>query len=388
MLGSNKVSLSEICDLIPGFAFKSQDFTNTCDKVIKIADIQPPYVFHKDLKSVNISGYKKEKLAKFIAKSGDLVLAMTGATIGKLGRLQRGHAYVNQRVLLLKPKENIDKDYFYYSLLGVNFQKFILNHIDSQTAQPNISATTIGKYTIPIPSLEEQKRIGKILRSLDRKIELNLEINDNLSKLMSLLFQIKVIKNPDIEKWNKLPLTDIANYKNGLAMQRYRPKEGEPGIPVLKIKELGQGTCSIDSEHCSENIDKTVIVYDGDVIFSWSGTLLVKVWTGGKAGLNQHLFKVTSETYPKWFYFLWTLHHLENFVAIAAAKATTMGHIKRKDLELSEVFVPPKEEFDHLNKVFSPLLNKIIAIGIENRKLIEIRDLLLKKLMGELEANR
>ena len=104
--------------------------------------------------------------------------------------------------------------------------------------------------------------------------------------------------------------------------------------------------------------------------------------------MNQHLFKVTSETYPKWFYFLWTLHHLENFVAIAAAKATTMGHIKRKDLELSEVFVPPKEEFDHLNKVFSPLLNKIIAIGIENRKLIEIRDLLLKKLMGELEANR
>lgn len=205
---------------------------------------------------------------------------------------------------------------------------------------------------------------------------------------MSLLFQIKIIKNPDIEKWNKLPLTDIANYKNGLAMQRYRPKEGEPGIPVLKIKELGQGACSIDSERCSEDIDKTVIVYDGDVIFSWSGTLLVKVWTGGKAGLNQHLFKVTSETYPKWFYFLWTLHHLENFVAIAAAKATTMGHIKRKDLELSEVFVPPKEEFDHLNKVFSPLLNKIIAIGIENRKLIEIRDLLLKKLMGELEANR
>ncbi len=185
MLGSNKVSLSEICDLIPGFAFKSRDFTNTCDKVIKIADIQPPYVFHKDLKSVNISGYKKEKLAKFIAKSGDLVLAMTGATIGKLGRLQRGHAYVNQRVLLLKPKENIDKDYFYYSLLGVNFQKFILNHIDSQTAQPNISATTIGKYTIPIPSLEEQKRIGKILRSLDRKIELNLEINDNLSAKIS-----------------------------------------------------------------------------------------------------------------------------------------------------------------------------------------------------------
>ena len=151
---------------------------------------------------------------------------------------------------------------------------------------------------------------------------------------MSLLFKIKIIQNSDIEKWDKLSLTDIANYKNGLAMQRYRPKEKQLGIPVLKIKELSQGVCSIDSERCSEDIDKSVIVYDGDIIFSWSGTLLVKVWTGGKAGLNQHLFKVTSETYPKWFYLMWTLHHLEHFAAIAAAKATTMGHIKRNDLEL------------------------------------------------------
>ena len=139
--------------------------------------------------------------------------------------------------------------------------------------------------------------------------------------------------------WTTGSLLDIADYLNGLAMQKFRPVDGERGLPVLKIKELRQGFCDYSSELCSPNIKPEFIVHDGDVIFSWSGSLLVDLWCGGTCGLNQHLFKVTSVKYPKWFYYTWTAHHLARFVAIAADKATTMGHIKREDLAKAEHFI-------------------------------------------------
>ena len=75
--------------------------------------------------------------------------------------------------------------------------------------------------------------------------------------------------------WQESSLLGIADYLNGLAMQKYRPKDDEQGLPVLKIKELRQGSCDFNSELCSPSIKPEYIVHDGDVIFSWSGSLLV-----------------------------------------------------------------------------------------------------------------
>ena len=77
------------------------------------------------------------------------------------------------------------------------------------------------------------------------------------------------------DDWKEANLLNIANYLNGLAMQKFRPKEYEIGLPVLKIKELRQGFCDNNSELCSPNIKKDYIIQNGDVIFSWSGSLLV-----------------------------------------------------------------------------------------------------------------
>ena len=99
--------LGDICTLVAGFAFKSKDFGNYPDKVIKIADIQPPIVDMSSLTGIDISQYNSQKLEKYKTQKGDYVLAMTGATIGKLGRIvSKKNAYINQRVLLFKP---IDK---------------------------------------------------------------------------------------------------------------------------------------------------------------------------------------------------------------------------------------------------------------------------------------
>ena len=171
-------------------------------------------------------------------------------------------------------------------------------------------------------------------------------------------------------------------------MQKFRPSDGELGLPVLKIKELRQGSCDANSELCSPSIKPEYIVHDGDVIFSWSGSLLVDLWCGGTCGLNQHLFKVTSNVYDKWFYYSWTNHHLQKFVAIAADMATTMGHIKREELSKAKVLVPSKDDYDRIGDLLRPIFDLIISNRIENRKLGALRDELLPKLMsGEIDVS-
>ena len=176
------VCLSDVCNLVPGFAFKSSHFGKYHNKVIKITNINPPIVEMDDLIGVDLTYYDPSKLDKFKAIRGDYVLAMTGATIGKLGRILKNEAYINQRVLLFKPDmTRVDKDYLYYVLSHPIFNKFIFNHVDSETAQPNISATTIGKYEFMCPELKIQQKIAAVLSALDSKIELNTKINNNLA---------------------------------------------------------------------------------------------------------------------------------------------------------------------------------------------------------------
>ena len=95
---------------------------------------------------------------------------------------------------------------------------------------------------------------------------------------------------------------------------------------------------------------------------------------GGTCGLNQHLFKVTSDKYPKWFYYAWTAHHLARFVAIAADKATTMGHIKREDLAKAEVIIPDTTSMERIGGVIEPIYDLIINQRVENRRLSMLRD--------------
>ena len=171
-------------------------------------------------------------------------------------------------------------------------------------------------------------------------------------------------------------------------MQKFRPTDNEIGLPVLKIKELRQGSCDSSSEFCSPSIKPEYIIRDGDVIFSWSGSLLVDFWCGGTCGLNQHLFKVTSQKYDKWFYYVWTKHHLDHFVTVAADKATTMGHIKRDELAKAEVLVPNDTDYSRIGSLLQPIYDLIIANRLENKKLTGLRETLLPQLMsGELDIS-
>lgn len=187
--------------------------------------------------------------------------------------------------------------------------------------------------------------------------------------------------------WEVKPLDQIAHYQNGLALQKFRPKDEDNFLPVLKIAQLKKGYAD-GEEKADPNIKPECIVDDGDVVFSWSGSLVVDVWCGGKVALNQHLFKVTSTEYAKWFYYLWTKQHLLNFQRVAEAKAVTMGHIKRSHLAEALCVIPDDNTFKMAEVMINPLLDKLILNRLEINSLQKTRDALLPKLLsGELDVS-
>ena len=285
-------------------------------------------------------------------------------------------------VLVLRAKEGTDTKFLYYILSNDAFFEYS-NTTSKGTKMPRGDKKAIMQYQVPDFDIDIQCKISDILSIVDKKIELNKQINENLDQQAQAMFVQEFLSQSSIpDDWKEGSLLDIANYLNGLAMQKFRPADNEIGLPVLKIKELRQGSCDSSSEFCSPSIKPEYIIHDGDVIFSWSGSLLVDFWCGGACGLNQHLFKVTSQKYDKWFYYAWTKHHLDHFAAVAADKATTMGHIKRDELAKAEVLIPNSADYSRIGSLLQPIYELIITNRIENKKLVGLRETLLPQLMS------
>ena len=344
------------------------------------------------------SSFPSGKVTEF--QENDILISNIRPYFKKIWKADRRGCCSND-VLCIRANNNVDAEFLYYLLSQDLFFAYVMSGANG-SKMPRGDKQQIMNWEIEIPSeKEDQRRIASILSSLDRKIELNNKINADLEEMAQAIFKnwfvdfepFKDGKFVDSELgmipegWKVGRLTEIASYMNGLAMQKFPPENDEDSLPVLKIKELGQGFCGPDSDRCSCNIKDECKVHNGDVIFSWSGTLLVDVWCGGDCGLNQHLFKVTSKEYPKWFYYYWTKHHLQEFIHIAKDKAVTMGHIKRGHLEEALVAIPDNDSMERAHELFEPILSKMISLRLENSRLSLLRDTLLPRLMsGELEV--
>ena len=367
--GTPKTSVAEYWDGdIPWLSVK--DFNN---------DYRHVYMTEKHITEAGLNNSSTKLLQK-----DDIIISARG-TVGEMAMIPFPMAF-NQSCYGIRAKDGINSTFLYYLLKNSISKLKLMTH---GSVFDTITRDTFATLIVGIPDKKTQDAIAATLAAIDDKIALNNKINDNLQQQALAIFQQELLRDGELpEGWTNGSLLDIANYLNGLAMQKYRPTEGEIGLPVLKIKELRQGSCDTSSELCSLSIKPEYIIHDGDVIFSWSGSLLVDLWCGGTCGLNQHLFKVTSEKYPKWFYYAWTAHHLARFVAIAADKATTMGHIKREELAKATVVIPDAASMERIGSILQPMYDLIISNRIENRKLAALRDTILPQLMsGELDVS-
>lgn len=397
-----EVRLGDVCNIITGFPFPGKKYSQKGVRVVRGDNVTIGNL-RWDTEKDKRWNEPFDKTEYYSLQANDIVIGMDGSRVGKnKARIKEEDLplLLAQRVACVRHNELAEQDYLYYNIFSKKFIDYV-NSIHTGSAIPHISQKQIEDYKILLPNLETQRRIASILSSLDRKIELNNKINADLEEMAQAIFKnwfvdFEPFKNGKFvdselgmipEGWKVGRLTEIASYMNGLAMQKFPPENNEDSLPVLKIKELGQGFCGTDSDRCSCNIKDECKIHNGDVIFSWSGTLLVDVWCGGDCGLNQHLFKVTSKDYPKWFYYYWTKHHLQEFIHIAKDKAVTMGHIKRGHLEEAMVAIPDNDSMEKAHELFEPILSKMISLRLESSRLSLLRDTLLPRLMsGELEV--
>ena len=372
-----KYKLEDIVEVKMGQSPKSQ-FYNTEGKGYPFLQGNRTFGFKRPTFDTYTTVMTKE------AKAGDVIMSVR-APVGDLN-ITPVDMCLGRGVCSLRMK-NDNQDFLFYMMKY--YMPQLINK-ESGTVFGSVNRNDINSLEVDIPNdAFTQRKIARYLTMIDDKIELNNEINNNLEQQAQAIFENEFLSLQSLpDGWKLASLTDIADYLNGLAMQKYRPSANEIGIPVLKIKELRQGCCDENSELCSPNIKSDYIIHDGDVIFSWSGSLLVDFWCGGVCGLNQHLFKVSSSKYDKWLYYAWTKHHLDRFIAVAADKATTMGHIKRDELEKAEVLIPNEADYNRIGALLQPIYDLIISNRIENKKLAETRDSLLPKLMsGEIDMS-
>lgn len=312
----------------------------------------------------------------------------------------KGKFNAYQRTYILTSKGEKSIDYIYYLL------SLALKLLKDKSQGSQTKFLTIGILKeIHVPNLANSQIVAKVLSDLDAKIELNNRINRELEAMAKTLYDYwfvqfdfpnadgkpykssggKMVYNAELKReipegWAVKTLLDIATYTNGLACQKFRPTN-EEFLPVIKIREMRDGFTE-GTEKVKADIPEKLIVNNGDVLFSWSASLEVMIWTGGKGGLNQHIFKVTSRKYPRSFYYFQLIWYLQHFKMIAELRKTTMGHITQDHLKQSRIVVPPIDVVRDLDKQLKNIQEKQILISRQNQHLTALRDWLLPMLMN------
>ena len=344
-----------------------------------------------------------QKVTKF--KQDDILIANIRPYLKKIWQADIDGG-ASSDVLVVRPNDVIDNNFLYYALTQDSFFEYVMKG-SKGTKMPRGDKSQIMNFVIPDLEIDEQIKIGKLLKSIDQKIQINNQINQELEAMAKTLYDYwfvqfdfpdqngkpykssggKMVYNPELKReipegWGVDSLWNIANFYNGLAMQKYRPDtNGDDYLPVIKIREMMNGF-SKDTEKARLDIPTEAVVERGDILFSWSATLEVIIWGKEKGALNQHIFKVISETYPKSFIYFELKSYLKVFKAIAELRKTTMGHITQDHLKQAKIVVPPIELISKLDSQLEPIMSQQQILENQNQELTQLRDWLLPMLMN------
>ncbi|HLA80509.1 MAG TPA: restriction endonuclease subunit S [Thermoleophilia bacterium] len=356
---------------------------------------------------------------RIMPRAGDVVFSYE-TRLGEAALVPAGlRCCLGRRMGLLRPRlDRVDPRFLLYTYLGPRFQETLRSRTIHGSTVDRIPLIEMGSFPIEISQdIAEQRAIAHILGTLDDKIELNRRMNETLEAMARALFKSWFADfdpvrakaegcDPALPKpladlfpdafedsalgqipkgWGVRGLDEIARFLNGLALQKYPATDGR-ALPVIKIAQVRAGTSEGADAACAD-LDPEYIVDDGDVLFSWSGSLECVLWSGGRGALNQHLFKVTSTEYPKWLCYLGIHQHLADFRHIAAGKATTMGHIQRHHLSDARLAIPSSPLLKVIDSTMAPLIEALWRRRVESRTLAALRDTLLPKLIsGEIRV--
>jgi type I restriction enzyme, S subunit len=329
--------------------------------------------------------------SKYMVEGPGIVIGRKG-TLGSV-HFAAGNYWPHDTTLWSKDLKGNDPKYVFYFLKTLGLERH-----DVGSSNPTLNRNHIHELAIKIPPFTIQRRIASILSAYDDLIENNRRRITLLEKAARLLYEEWFIRlqfpgyeqTPIVagvpEGWERKPLSMLADFVNGYP---FKPNElFDDGLPVVKIPELRDGVRPSTPRNDGSNMQKKYFINNEDLLFSWSGTLLVSFWFGGPAILNQHLFNVTPfpSTVSKPFMCLALQHKLEELESLSIG--ATMKHIRKSTLNQVEVLVPNKAIKVKFDSKAVPLFQQIGNLLTQNQKLQTARDLLLPRLLsGELEVS-
>lgn len=266
--------LGEVCNFQNGFAFKSALFKENGEAILRITNISNGVINEEDLKYFLLDDYK-ENLDNYIVSKNDIVIAMSGATTGKIGINNTSKKfYLNQRVGKFIPDTvKLNNRFLYHFLLSKSLE--ILKISSGSGAQPNLSTENIKSLVIPAPPLEVQKEIEKILDNYTKSVEgLKEKLNE---ELIARKNQYSWYRDYLLKFENKVEIVKLKN----IATEMYRgsgikrEEVRETGIPCVRYGEIYtdygisfEKTKSYTDENLITN--KKYIDY-GDILFAITG---------------------------------------------------------------------------------------------------------------------
>ena len=393
-----------------GSALKKSLFVPKSEDTYKVYEQCVPLEQDKSKGNYYITGdYFRKSLSRFEVKHNDFLVSCSGVNYGAIYHLKEPfeQGVINQALLIIRVNDKIVDYYYFKYLFKIVLSRAITTGTGDSTIPNFPSIDVIKDIDVYLPTIDVQQKIGAILNCIDEKIINNIHVSDYLQHMAKTLYDYWFVQFdfPDENgkpyrtsggamKWNEqlkreIPkewgvgnLYNIADFINGLACQKFRPKDGENALPVIKIKEMHDGITA-ETEQVSENIPTKHKIYDGDILFSWSATLEVMYWYGGIGGLNQHIFKVNPKSYfPKEYVYEQLSSYIVNFVKLAEARKTTMGHITTDHLEQGKIPLPPESLLNQFTEKIRPIHQKIGQTKQENCVLTKLRDWLLPMLMN------
>lgn len=328
-----------------------------------------------DLSSVKyINKNFHQRLVKSQLQPGDLVIVRTGEP-GATALIPNDLGPANcSDIVIARPGPGTVARYLCYAI-NATAQQFIDAHTVG-AVQQHFNVASAKRLTVTVPPIAIQEAIASLLGALDDKIAVNDRIVSTADALRSSLLQDAQNQRPD--DFVAQPLSQIAEFINGRAFTKDATGSGRMVVRIAEINS-GPGPSTVYNDIA---VNEKHLVRPGDVLFSWSGSLAVTRWFRPEAIINQHIFKVIPHgDTPKWIAFEAVKSKLADYRAIAADKATTMGHIQRRHLD-EEIVMPIPEVINRLDRQAGSLWQRALVAEQESLTLAALRDSLLPELMS------
>ena len=337
-----------------------------------------------------VSNTDKNRLKKYVLKQGDIVFSRVGS-VDRCSYVDQKHDgwMFSGRCLRVRPTSEIDSEYLYYYFCLEETKQFVRN-IAVGATMPSINTKLLGEVVVTFPELEQQKRISGILSAIDSKIEVNQKINDNLYDLVNTLYT-KLFKDTDCEMTTVedyvdciysggTPATSNMAYWNG-NLNWLSSGETRNRFVISTEKTITQLGADNSSTKSAQKYD-IVIASAGQGFTRGQTSMLILNTYINQSVIVLHAKKTVLP------YLFWNLTNRYDDLRAISDSSSIRGSLTTK--MLSKLKIPKVE--DSLILKFSEFAWSIIPQIennlIENKRLTDLRDSLLPKLMsGEIDVS-